>query len=170
MPHQEKHSKSTRQARSPTSSVLKMGSKSVLADLTPRGLEVVGLCIGDRVALEGEQKPSEIKVSKLERNGETFATGPSPHGTREDEADPAIAIKIAEDAGSQVIGGPRREPKHFEGWEKKTPNLRSFTSSSTEVFGRAGLCPRTITDGNPKWSSHAPRQAHLMNAETDGRA
>jgi transcription elongation GreA/GreB family factor len=50
--------------------VLKMGSKSVLADLTPRGLEVVGLRTGDRVALEGEQKPSEIKVSKLERNGE----------------------------------------------------------------------------------------------------
>jgi hypothetical protein len=34
--------------------VLKTGSKSVLADLTPRGLEVVGLRIGDRVALEGE--------------------------------------------------------------------------------------------------------------------
>ena len=50
--------------------VLKMGSKSVLADLTPRGLEVVGLRTGDRVALEGEQKPSEIKVSKLERIGE----------------------------------------------------------------------------------------------------
>jgi hypothetical protein len=53
--------------------VLKTGSKSVLADLTPRGLEVVGLRIGDRVALEGELKPSEIKVSKLERNGKTFA-------------------------------------------------------------------------------------------------
>jgi hypothetical protein len=73
-----------------------MGSKSVLADLTPRGLEVVGLCIGDRVALEGEQKPSEIKVSKLERNGETFAIGHGPHDTREHEADPAIAIKTAE--------------------------------------------------------------------------
>jgi transcription elongation GreA/GreB family factor len=54
----------------------------VLADLTPRGLEVVGLRIGDRVALEGEQKPSEIKVSKLERNGETFAIGHGPHDTR----------------------------------------------------------------------------------------
>jgi hypothetical protein len=29
-----------------------------------------GLRTGDRVALEGEQKPSEIKVSKLERIGE----------------------------------------------------------------------------------------------------
>jgi hypothetical protein len=99
--------------------VLKTGSKSVLADLTPRGLKVVGLRIGDRVALEGEQKPSEIKVSKLERNGETFAIGHGPHDTREHEADPAIAIKTAEDAGYQGIAGPRRKPKHFEVLGKK---------------------------------------------------
>jgi hypothetical protein len=54
----------------------------VLADLTPRGLEVVGLRIDDRVALEREQKPSEIKVSKLERNGETFAINHGLHGAR----------------------------------------------------------------------------------------
>jgi hypothetical protein len=93
MPHQEKHSKVN--AAGEITHVfghrflLKTGSKSVLADLTPRGLEVVGLRIGDRVALEGEQKPSEVKVSNLERNGETFAIGHGPHDTREDEADPA---------------------------------------------------------------------------------
>ena len=123
MPHQEKHPK-VNAAGEITHVfghrfVLKTGSKSVLADLTPRGLEVVGLRIGDRVALEGEQKPSEIKVSKLERNGETFAIGHGPHDTREHEADPAIAIKTAEDAGYQVIGGPRRKPKHFEVLGKK---------------------------------------------------
>ena len=32
------------------------------------------------------------------------------------------------------------------------------------------MCPRTITKGNPKWSRHAPRKAHFMNAETDRRA
>jgi hypothetical protein len=112
--------------------------------LTLGGLEVVGLRIGDRVALEGEQKPSEIKVSKLERNGETFSIGHGPHDTREHEADPAIAIKTAEDAGYQVIGGPRRKPKHFKALGKRAPNLRNFTSSSTEVLGRPGLCPRTI--------------------------
>lgn len=91
----------------------------MLADLTPRGLQIAGLRIGDRVALEGEQKPSEIKVSKLERNGETFAIDHGLHGTREDEADPAIAIKTAEGAGYQVIGEPRRKPKHFEVLGKK---------------------------------------------------
>lgn len=112
MPHQEKHPK-VNAAGEITHVfghrfVLKTGSKSVLADLTPRGLEVVGLRIGDRVALEGEQKPSEIKVS------ETFAIVHGPHGIREHEADPAIAIKTAEYAGNQVIEGPRRKPKHFE--------------------------------------------------------
>src|SRR3984885_14454230 len=141
MPHQEKHPKVNAVGEITHvfrhRFVLKTGSKSVLADLTPRGLEVVGLRIGDRVALEGEQKPSEIKVSKLERNGETFAVGHGPHGTREDKADPAIAIKTAEDAGYQVVGGPHRKPKHFEVLGKKAPNLRSFTSSSTEVFRKS---------------------------------
>ena len=123
MPHQEKHTKVTAAGEITHvfghRFVLKTGSKSVLADLTPRGLEVVGLRTGDRVALEGEQKPSAIKVSKLERNGETFAIGHGPPDTREHEADRAIAIKTAEDAGYQVIGGPHRKPKHFEVLGKK---------------------------------------------------
>jgi hypothetical protein len=157
MPHQEKHPAED-------------GVKVRVSRLDARGLEVVGLRIGDRVALEGEQKPSEIKVSKLERNGETFAIGHGPHDTREDEADPAIAIKTAEDAGYQVIGGRTANQSILRCWEKRAPNLRSFTSSSTEVFGRLNLFPRTITNGNPKWSRRAPRKAHLMNAETDRRA
>jgi hypothetical protein len=120
--------------------------------------------------LEGEQKPSEIKVSKLERNGETFAIGHGPHDTREHEADPAIAIKTAEDAGYQVIGGPRRKPKHFEVLGKKGTEFEELHIELDGGVGRLSLCPRTITNGNPKWSSHAPRKAHLMNAETDRRA
>ena len=68
MPHQEKRSKVTAAGEITHvfghRFVLKTGSKSVLADLTPRGLEVVGLRIGDRVAL-GEQKPSESKCPSL---------------------------------------------------------------------------------------------------------
>jgi hypothetical protein len=44
------------------------------------------------------------------------------------------------------------------------------TSGNAEVFGRLSLCPRTITNGNPKGSRRAPRKAHFMNAETDRRA
>ena len=46
--------------------VVDTGSKPVLAELTPRGLEIVKLRVGDRVALKGEKKPSEIKVSRPE--------------------------------------------------------------------------------------------------------
>jgi hypothetical protein len=129
--------------------VLKTGSKSVLADLTPRGLEIVGLRIGDRVALEGEQKPSEIKVSKLERNGKTFAIDHGLHGTREDEADPAIAIKTAEDAGYQAIGGPRRKPKHFEVLGKKGAE---FEELHIELDGGVRKAKR-VSPHDHKWQS-----------------
>ena len=155
MPHQEKHPK-VNAAGEITHVfghrfVLKTGSKSVLADLTPRGLEIVGLRIGDRVALEGEQKPSEIKVSKLERNGETFAIGHGPHDTREDEADPAIAIKTAGDSGYQVIGGTRRKPEHFEVLGKKGAEFEELHIELDGGLRKTSLCPRTITNGNPKW-------------------
>jgi hypothetical protein len=170
MPHKEKHPK-VNAAGEITHVfghrfVLKTGSKSVLADLTPRGLEVVGLRIGDRVALESEQNPSEIKVSKLERNGETFAIGRGPHDTCEDEADPAIAIKLPRTPDIKLLEDRAANQSILRCWEKRAPNLRSFTSSSTEMFGRLSQCPRTITNGNPNWSS----KAHLMNAETDRRA
>jgi hypothetical protein len=153
MPHQEKHPK-VNAAGEITHVfghriVLKTGSKSVLADLAPRGLEVVGLRIGDRVALEGAQKPLEIQVSKLERNGETFAIGHGPHDTREHEADPAIAIKTAEDAGYQVIGGPRRKPKHFEVLGKKGAEFKELY---IELDGSVRKT-RPVSPHNHKWQS-----------------
>jgi hypothetical protein len=153
MPHQEKHPK-VNAAGEITHVfghrfVLRTGSKSVLADLTPRGLEIVGLRIGDRVALEGEQKPSEIKVSKLERNGETFAIGHGPHDTREHEADPAIAIKTAEEAGYQVIGGPRHKPKHFEVLGKKGAE---FEELHIELDGGVRKTKR-VSPHDHKWQS-----------------
>jgi hypothetical protein len=150
--------------------VLETGSNSVLADLTPRGLEIVGLRIGDRVALEGEQKPSEIKVSKLERNGETFAIDDDLHGAREDEADPTTAIKTAEDAGYQVIGEPHRKPKHFEVLGKKGAEFEELhVDLDGDVRKTTRVSPHD-TNGNPKWSRHAPLKAHFMNAESDRRA
>jgi hypothetical protein len=86
--------------------------------LTPRGLEVVGLRIGDRVALEGEQKPSEIKVSKLERNGETFAIGHGPHDTREHEANPAIAIKLPRTPDIKLLEDRTANQSILRCWEK----------------------------------------------------
>jgi hypothetical protein len=102
--------------------VLKTGSETVLADLTPRGLEKVNVRVGDDVVIEGERKLSEIKVFKLQRDGKMFEIGHAPHHKHEHDhapADPALAIKAAASAGYQVIGEVRRKPKHYEVLGKK---------------------------------------------------
>jgi hypothetical protein len=100
--------------------VVDTGSKPVLAELTPRGLEIVKPRVGDRVALKGEKKPSEIKVSRPERNGETFEIGHGhTTGTNMGAVDPGVAVTAANHAGYRVIGEACRKPKHFEVFGKK---------------------------------------------------
>jgi hypothetical protein len=83
----------------------------LLADLTPHGLEMVDLRVGDRVAIEGELKPSEIKVSKLERDGETSEISHGPHDNhKHPPADPALAIESAKSAGRASPCSPN-EPR-----------------------------------------------------------
>lgn len=100
----------------------------VLADLTPDGLGKIALAKGDAVAIEGERKPSEIKVSRLTRGDLTIAIEAKakpgkgerhePHGDRHGHdgrpADPAAALAAVRQAGYAVEGEPRRKPKHFE--------------------------------------------------------
>jgi hypothetical protein len=128
--------------------VVDTGSKSIPADLTPPGLEIVKRRVGDRIALKGKQKPSEIKVSKLQRNGQTFEIGHGSHDRRDHEiADPATAIKTAENAGYRVIGEAVENQSILRCWEKRGPNWRSFISSSTEVFVKRTPFPLTIASG-----------------------
>jgi hypothetical protein len=109
--------------------VLNTGSETVLADLTPRGLEKVNVRVGDHVVIEGERKPSEIKVSKLQRNGETFEIGHDPHHKHQQDhapADPALAMKAAASAGYQIIGEVRRKPRHYEVLGKKAAGFEEL--------------------------------------------
>jgi hypothetical protein len=124
MPHHEKHPK-TEAVGEVTHVfshrfVLQTDSEAVLADLTPHGLAMVSLRVGDRVSIEGEQKPSEIKVRKLERDGAAFEIGEDSHKEhKHPPADPKLAAKAATSAGYEVIGELRRKPKHFEALAKK---------------------------------------------------
>ena len=89
---------------------------AVLADLTPHGADLVGLRIGAEVDLEGEQKPSELKVKRFACDG-TSVTIPhkkKPGHDHHEPADPATAIEAARSAGYEPMGTPRRKPKHFE--------------------------------------------------------
>ncbi len=120
--------------------VLKTKAKSVLADLAPHGAAIVKLRVGDQVAIEGEQKPSEIKVFTLRRDDHTYVIahvgkphekhGPPPH--EHEPADPAVALKAAKSAGFRVVGEARRKPKHFEVLGKKG---RSYQELHIELDG-----------------------------------
>jgi len=100
--------------------VLKTMDGTLLGDLTPHGAAEVTLHIGDTVDIEGEQKPSEIKVSKITLEGHTVAIAHKPpkhHDKGIDHhpyADPAPALAAARAAGYRIVGEPRRKPKHFE--------------------------------------------------------
>jgi hypothetical protein len=125
--------------------VLETADGKYLADLTPHGADAVQLKAGDEIAIDGEQKPSELKVLKLERAGQTFVIahkppkhekpghhGPDHHAHHHPEADPLIAKKAVKSAGYQVIGEPRRKPKHFEVLGKKG---KSYQELHVELDG-----------------------------------
>jgi hypothetical protein len=88
----------------------------VLADITPKGAGQIELRLNDRVTCEGEMKPSELKVARLTRGGETIAIEhkKKPHEDHHAPVDPSVALSAARAAGFAVLGAPRRKPKHFE--------------------------------------------------------
>jgi hypothetical protein len=95
--------------------VVQTAQRSLLADLTPRGAEQIALRIGDEVKLEGEMKPSELKVTRLMRDGKTVdIEHHKKHHGEDHDADPRQALQAVRVAGFDTLGQPRRKPKHFE--------------------------------------------------------
>lgn len=103
--------------------VVRTTEGSVLADLTPRGMEQITLRVGDTVGLEGEMKPSELKVSRLVRDGKTIRVEHKPKHDHHPHADPRIAMAAARELGFEPVGDPRRKPKHFEVLGRKSGKL-----------------------------------------------
>lgn len=93
-----------------------------LADLGPKGAEAFALTPGLAVTLEGEQRPSEIKVLRITRKGGKRVEiehkkphhGPAHRAGKHAEADPAAALDAVRRAGWEVSGDPQRHPRHFE--------------------------------------------------------
>jgi hypothetical protein len=94
-----------------------------LADLGPKGAEAFPLSEGLELALKGERRPSEIKVTEISTPGRkpVVIEHKKPHhrpGHHPDhhhrEADPNLALRAAEAAGWIAKGEPRRRPEHFE--------------------------------------------------------
>lgn len=96
--------------------VVQTAKGAILADLTPHGAERADLRIGAEVELEGEMKPSELKVFRFTCNGKSVAIEhkKKPDHGHHQPAAPAVAIKSIQEAGYEPISVPRRKPKHFE--------------------------------------------------------
>ena len=95
--------------------VIETGEGRTLADLTPGGADKVPLRVGDRVTLIGEMKPSELKVETFTRDGgESIIIDHKKPPHHNIGADPKTAMATAERNGYEVLGPPKRKPKHFE--------------------------------------------------------
>jgi hypothetical protein len=95
--------------------------QAYLVDLGPKGAEAFPLKQGLAVRLEGEQRPSEIKVARIASKGGAFVElehkkphhGPKHHHT-DAPADVRVVLAAAKKAGWTVSGEPSRKPRHFE--------------------------------------------------------
>ena len=83
-------------------------------------------------------KPTELKVTRLTRAGTTIRIDHDHpphhkhHPHHHPDADPAIALASARAAGFEILGSPRRKPKHFEVLGKRK---RDFAELHIELDG-----------------------------------
>jgi hypothetical protein len=136
--------------------VVETAKGPVLADVTPKGIEQIALKVGDLVSLEGEMKPSELKVMRLTRNGRTVEIEHKkkphhPHDHHHDHgpADPEIVLEAARAAGYEPAAEPRRKPKHFEVLGKRDGR---FTELHIELDGHVRKTKPAQHD-DPKWEA-----------------
>jgi hypothetical protein len=131
--------------------VVETAKGTILADVTPKGIEQIALKVGDTVSLEGEMKPSELKVTRLTRAGKTVEIEhkKKPHHDHHDHApaDPKIVLKAARAAGYEPVAAPRRKPKHFEVLGRRDG---SFTELHIELDGHIRKTKPAAND-DPKW-------------------
>lgn len=133
--------------------VVDTGRDAVLADVTPKGIEQVVLRVGDRVELEGEQKPSELKVHRLTCDGRTIEIEhkKKPHPDRHHEhrapVDPAVVLRAARFAGYDPVGEPRRKAEHFEVLGRRNGALAEL---HIELDGHIRKT-KPATGDEPKW-------------------
>jgi hypothetical protein len=89
-----------------------------LANIGSEAVGRIGLRRGDKVTLKGKRKPSEVKVTEIEKGAgkRIRIEHKKRHGHDEprDYRDPCDAIAAVTREGFEVLGEPRRKPKHFQ--------------------------------------------------------
>lgn len=125
----------------------------VLADITPKGLEQHALRVGETIDVEGERKPSELKVSRFTVGETSFSIEhKKPHEHPHHDAKPDVALKSARDAGFETIGEPRRKPKHFEVLGRRDDKL---TELHIELEGHIRKM-KHVASHDHKWQDALP--------------
>ena len=124
---------------------------TILADVTPDGIGQIALHVGDTVTLEGEMKPSELKVARLTRDGRSVEIRhkKKPHHDDHGPADPAVVLAAARAAGYEPVGAPRRKPRHFEVLGRRNNGLSEL---HIELDGHIRKAKPASAD-DPKWAS-----------------
>lgn len=84
----------------------------VLANLGPEGIKGLDLAVGDAVRVIGRRKLFEIKATGIVLPDGTRRTIAWPD--KHPAVDPAAALATMRGAGYEILGEPRRKPKHFE--------------------------------------------------------
>jgi hypothetical protein len=134
--------------------VIKTATGKILADLGPKGAELVALREGDHIEVSGEMKPSEMKVGRIVMQGRQpidIERRKKPQEVGHDsDADPKIAIRAAREAGFTVLGEPKRRPKHFEILGRKVEG--GFAELHIELDGRMRHA-KPVGSHDRKWAS-----------------
>jgi translation initiation factor IF-1 len=125
----------------------------ILADLTPHGAEKIKLSPGDQVTIEGEQKPSEIKVGRIKRGDLTVTIDHPKKHDHDHEGDPKAAVASARAAGFEVFGEPRRKPKHFEILGRQDGRLSELHVTLDGDIRHA----KPVHADEPKWQAEIAR-------------
>jgi hypothetical protein len=127
---------------------------AILADVTPPGLDDVTLRAGLEVTLDGELKPSELKVETFTANGKRVRIARKHHHHHHHDhgpADPEVALGSAREAGYTPVGAPRRKPKHFEVLARRNGN---YMELHIELDGHIRKSKPADPD-EPKWHERA---------------
>lgn len=119
------------------------------------------------MTIEGERKLSEIKVSRIRRGDLTVTIEPKkkhePHEASDHAGDPRAAADSVRGAGFEVVGKPRRKPKHFEILGRKNEDLCELHVSLDGSIRQMKPVEPTMRNGKSRWPKRiGERQSVIM--------
>jgi len=144
-----------------------------LADIGPDAVDFVDVQEGDKVTVEGERKPSEIKVTKITKGSDKLIEVEHIKRHQRDGArehrDSVKAVVAVEREGFEVVGARAERPSisRFSGGRRRESS-RDFTSSSTEGSTRKSRPTATIRSG-VRSVTHCNRDRRLTSRITIAR-